>query len=45
MATMQRLLSDRFLQSVAALLGLLTLTGVLIWLAERRRRDHYSWAS
>jgi ABC-type amino acid transport substrate-binding protein len=40
-ATLQRLFSGRFLHSVAALLGVLTLIGVLIWLAERRRNAHF----
>ncbi|MGB5831737.1 MAG: transporter substrate-binding domain-containing protein [Thiohalocapsa sp.] len=40
-ATIQRLFSGRFLHSVAALLGLLTLIGMLIWLAERRRNAQF----
>jgi ABC-type amino acid transport substrate-binding protein len=36
------LLSGAFLQAIAALLALLTLIGVLIWLAERRRNDEFS---
>ena len=40
-AILQRLFSGRFLHSVAALLGLLTLIAVLIWLAERRRNAHF----
>lgn len=42
LTSLLRLFSGAFLQVVAALLALLTLVGVLIWLAERRRNDQFS---
>lgn len=39
--TLRRLVSDRFLYSVASLFALLALIGVLIWLAERRRNAQF----
>jgi ABC-type amino acid transport substrate-binding protein len=41
LATMKRLFSGQFLNTLLALLGLLTLIGVLIWLAERRRNTQF----
>jgi polar amino acid transport system substrate-binding protein len=41
MATMRRLFSGQFLNALAGLLGLLTLIGILIWLAERQRNEQF----
>ncbi len=38
---MKRLFSGQFIYTSLVLLGLLTLIGVLIWLAERRRNDQF----
>lgn len=38
---LRRVVSAPFLTSLAALLGLLTLLGALVWLAERRRNDQF----
>ncbi len=40
-AALQRIGSGAFLQSAGALLGVLTLVGVLVWLLERRRNDQF----
>ena len=37
----KRVFSGAFLQSMAALLGVLTLIGLLVWLAERRRNSQF----
>ena len=42
LAVTQRFISPRFLQVVAALLGILLLIGILVWLFERRRNDQFS---
>jgi len=41
LATLKRVFSSQFLNVAAALLGLLTAVGVLIWLAERRRNEQF----
>jgi polar amino acid transport system substrate-binding protein len=41
LATMKRLFSEQFLFTLVALLGLLTLIGILIWLAERHRNHQF----
>ncbi len=38
---LQRIGSGAFLQSAGALLGVLTLVGLLVWLLERRRNDQF----
>ncbi|MET0028603.1 MAG: transporter substrate-binding domain-containing protein [Candidatus Thiodiazotropha sp.] len=38
---LKRVSSGAFLQSAGALLGVLTLVGILVWLAERRRNDQF----
>ncbi len=38
---LKRIRSGAFLQSAGALLGVLTLVGILVWLAERRRNDQF----
>ncbi len=41
LATIQRVFSSTFLMALAPLLVLLTLVGVLVWLAERRRNPQF----
>ncbi|AHF04673.1 ABC transporter substrate-binding protein [Marichromatium purpuratum 984] len=41
-SALRRVASGAFLQSLAALLGVLTLLGALVWLAERRRNEQFS---
>ena len=41
LAVTQRFFSARFLQVLAALLGILLLVGVLVWLFERRRNSQF----
>jgi ABC-type amino acid transport substrate-binding protein len=41
LATMQRVFSSNFLMALAPLLLLLTLIGVMVWLAERRRNPQF----
>lgn len=41
MTAVRRVVSQPFIASLAALLGLLTLLGALIWLVERRRNDQF----
>ncbi len=38
---LKRIGSGAFLQSAGALLGVLTLVGIFVWLAERRRNDQF----
>jgi polar amino acid transport system substrate-binding protein len=40
-SALSRIASGAFLQSLAALLGVLTLVGLLVWLAERRRNVQF----
>ncbi|GAA5217259.1 transporter substrate-binding domain-containing protein [Corallincola platygyrae] len=40
-STLQRIFSGPFLKAAGALLVLLTIVGVLIWLAERRRNEQF----
>lgn len=41
LAVTQRFLSPRFLQVIAALLGILLIIGILVWLFERRRNVQF----
>jgi polar amino acid transport system substrate-binding protein len=41
LSALKRIASGAFLQSAGALLGVLTLVGVLVWLLERRRNDQF----
>ncbi len=42
LATLHRVFSGRFLKVMGSLLALLTLVGVLVWLAERRRNPQFA---
>jgi polar amino acid transport system substrate-binding protein len=41
LSALKRIASGAFVQSAGALLGVLTLVGVLVWLLERRRNDQF----
>jgi len=41
LSALTRIASGAFIQSAGALLGVLTLVGVLVWLAERRRNSQF----
>jgi ABC-type amino acid transport substrate-binding protein len=44
LSTMKRFASGAFLQAAGALLGVLTLVGILVWLLERRRNAQFPQA-